>query len=78
MIPAAARGLALGSRVQGFMYLSWYNTGLYNKIQAVVPLCCTQKNKNKTKKLIDLYLGRSVSSVGSSLQATPFILHVVI
>ncbi len=29
--------------LQGFMYLSLYNTGLYNEMQAVVPPCYTQK-----------------------------------
>ncbi len=32
-------------KVQRFIYLLLYNTGLYNEIQAVVPLCYTQKTK---------------------------------
>ncbi len=34
-------------KVQGFIYLALYNTGLYNEMQAVVPSCYTKtKQKN--------------------------------
>ncbi len=39
------------SRFQGLIYLSLYNTGLYNKIQAVASLCYTQNNKKQKKTI---------------------------
>ncbi len=35
------------NRVQGFVYLSLYNTGLYNEMHALVHSCYTQQNHNK-------------------------------
>ncbi len=43
--------MKFGTQVfKGFIYLSLYNTGLYNEIQAVVPSCCTQKKPQTNKK----------------------------
>ncbi len=39
------------SRVQGIIYLSLYNTRLYNEIQDVVLLCYTHKKHKQNKKL---------------------------